>query len=390
MTWEACRRRVSGMKTSSITPMLLLAGLSTSALLLTSCEKDAAAAAAEEVKLPAYPAFHPVVRNVSDVHDYVAEIRSARHIEIGTRVEGFLSKVHVDEGERVEEGQLLFTLSDQEFQAQMKRAEAALLSARADLKSAEIEAANAKSLKEKNIIAHTEYELAAVKVEAARAKIIECEADVQDAKTELAYTEVHAPFAGVISRLPKKAGSLVGEGETLTTLSDDAEVFAYFNVSESEYLDLARHKDKGAAQTISLILADGSKHEQAGKIESWDSVVSPETGSVAFRARFANPQQLLKHGASGKVIVETPVADALVIPQRCTFEVQHKLCVYVVDGAGKVQLRNVQPSLRLDNQFVISSGLQPEDRVLLEGIQSVKEGDIIELEMKPGGEVALR
>jgi len=382
------------MKPSLFIHTLVITGISS--LLcsaLTSCGEKAAAASSESTKAAspsAYPAFHPSITNVADKREYVAEIRSARHIEVGARVDGFLAKVHVDEGERVKEGQLLFTLSDQEFQAQLKRAEAALLSARSELKSAEIEASNTKSLLEKNIIASTEHDLAVVKVEAARAKIAESEADVLDARTQLTYTQIHAPFSGVISRLPKKAGSIIEEGEALTTLSDDTDVLAYFNVSEAEYLDLARNKEKGAAQSISLFLADGSKHEQAGKIESWDSVVSPETGCIAFRARFANPQQLVKHGASGKVIVETPVANALVIPQRCTFEVQHKLCVYCVGGDGKVQLRAIEPSLRLDNRFVIRDGLKAEDTVLLEGIQSVREGEIIQPQMKEGGEVALR
>jgi membrane fusion protein (multidrug efflux system) len=211
---------------------------------------------------------------------------------------------------------------------------------------------------------------------------------VADAERRLGYAEVRAPFDGIINRIKTKAGSLVSEGDLLTSISNDGDVHAYFNVSEREYLELAKRKDLGVQGSVVLELANGALHPYQGRIETWENVISKSTGNIAFRASFPNPEHLLKHGSSGKVMVQSHLKNVLVIPQKCTFEVQHKTCVFTLNADNSIQLRSIGTKLRLPNHYVIDFGLLPTDRIIFEGIQVVKEGEVIAPDFKALAEVA--
>ncbi len=326
-------------------------------------------AAAEE-----FPVTMPVVIDTSYTVDYVAEITSVQNIEIRARIDGYIEKVYTDEGKFVREGDLLFSISSQEYQEELLKASANLKVAIADAKTAELDYQNVKILVEKNIVSKSELEMAKARLTALQAKIEEARSHEASARLRLGFTQIKAPFSGVIDRIPNKAGSLIDEGTLLTTLSDNREVFAYFNVSEREYLDfVANASDDSRFREVSLILANNKKHPYRGKIETVEGEFDQSTGSIAFRARFPNPEKVLKHGASGKVRVVRYLKNVTVVPQKATFEIQDRMYVYAVDSNNVLRMRRIRTTHRLPHLYVITSGLSPGERFIYEGIQDARD-----------------
>ena len=336
----------------------------------TACKDKKEEAKKETVKLPV---THPIVMDTTITKDYIAEIQSLQNIEVRSKVKGFLETINIDEGQRVEAGKLLFTIRARGFEAELAKAQA-------QVRTAELEMQNVKTLADKNIVSQPELALAI-------AKVNEAKADVGIAEAELSFTKIYAPFSGIVDRLKIKVGSLVDEGALLTTLSNNKDVYAYFNVSEREYLDFkTKGKDK-EKNVVSLMLANGTMHKYKGAIEAIEGEFDKNTGSIAFRAKFPNPDLLLKHGETGKVQLTVDLKNALVIPQKATYELQDKVYVFVVDDNNVVKARNITIKQRFQNLYVIESGLSVNDKILLEGVQTVKEDDKIETELLPAREV---
>lgn len=310
-----------------------------------------------------YSVTNPMVIDTSFTKEYVSQIKSVRNIEIRTLEKGFLQNIYVDEGQFVEAGQILFKIMPKMYEAE-------LMKAKAEAKAAEIEYLNAKTLADKNVVSKNEQALALAKLEVARA-------DVAMAKLHLSFTEIKAPFAGTIDRLPKKIGSLLEEGELLTSLSDNSKVFAYFNVSEPEYIDYQTHIKDRADTNISLLLANETQLKYKGKVQLVESEFDNETGNVAFRAIFPNPDKLLKNGETGKVLMIVPVKNALIIPQKATYEIQDKIYVFVVDKNNVVKSREITITGEVPDLYVVKSGLTVGDKILLEGVQKAKDNDKI-------------
>lgn len=327
-----------------------------------------------------FPVTGPLLIDTTYKSEYVAEIQSLQNVEIRAKFKGFIEKIYVDEGKPVQAGQILFSINSQEFQKELLKAKAMVKTALAETKTAELELQTAKTLFEKNIVAKSEFEKAQANVDAANAKVEEAKANEASAHINVSLAEIKAPFAGTINRIPFKTGSLIDEGTLLTTLSNNKEVFAYFNVSEKEYLELAS-KSKEEKQMVSLILANGQHHPYKGSVETIEGEFDKNTGNIAFRAKFPNPELLLKHGASGKVQLTNHLKNAMLIPQKSTFEIQGNLYVFVVDNTNTIQMRKIVPALRMSQLYAISSGLSVTDKFIFEGIQRVKEGDKIEPEL---------
>jgi membrane fusion protein, multidrug efflux system len=333
---------------------------------LASCAKKTEEVAKETALLPI---TSPILMDTSMTKEYIAEIQSLQNIEVRAKVKGFLESIKVDEGQHVEAGQTLFTIRSREYEAELAKAQA-------EVNTSELEMQNVKTLADKNIVSQTELALAV-------AKLNEAKAQLGIAETAMTFTKITAPFSGVVDRIKFKVGSLIDEGTLLTSLSNNKEVYAYFNVSEKEYLDFkSRGKDK-EKNVVSLLLANNTPHKYKGVIETIEGEFDKETGSIAFRAKFPNPELLLKHGETGKVLLTVDVKNALIIPQKATYELQDKIFVYVVDDNNIVKARNVVIKQKLPNLYVIESGLATTDKILLEGIQSVKENDKIQTEFMP-------
>ncbi|MEI8059266.1 MAG: efflux RND transporter periplasmic adaptor subunit, partial [Ferruginibacter sp.] len=223
----------------------------------------------------------------------------------------------------------------------------------------------------KNIVSKSEL---AIK----EAKLDEAKADLALAALHLSLTEIKAPYDGVIDRIKLKQGSLIDEGSLLTTLSDNKNIYAYFNVTENEYLDYKSHSGSGDNKSVNLLLANGTKYLHAGIVETIEGEFDNETGNIAFRAKFPNSEMLLKHGETGKVQMKIALSNALIIPQKATYEIQDKIYVFVVDKNNVVKSRNITIKNRLNDIYVVDTGLAADDKILLEGVQNVKDDDKIE------------
>ncbi len=306
--------------------------------------------------------------------NYVASIEAIKNVEIRARVQGFLNKIFVDEGQEVKNGQFLFQIDPKEFEIEVSKAKANVSNAIAESKTAEVELSRVKVLLSKNIVAPSELEMMEAKLNAAKAKIEEAQSEQRNAETRLSYTLVRSPFDGIIDRIPLKTGSLVDAGSLLTTISDNREVYAYFTVSESEYLRYKKDVSNTRNEKVNLILADGEPYKDSGFIETVDGEFDEATGSIAFRAKFPNHEKLLRHGASGKVQLTVPAEKVLLIPQKCVFEIQDKNYVFIVNTDNTVKMRGVVPQARLSDAYLIKEGLEVGDKIVFEGVQNIKEG----------------
>ncbi|AHM60370.1 RND family efflux transporter MFP subunit [Flammeovirgaceae bacterium 311] len=325
----------------------------------------------------ALPVTQVIAKDTILHYEYVADIQAVRNVELRARVEGFLEKIYVDEGKVVKKGQLLFRLNDEEYRAEVAKAKANYESAIAESKARELEVERLKVLVEKNVIAESELKVAQARLKAVYAKIEESRSAQSNAAQRLSYTSIRAPFDGIIDRIPFKAGSLIDHGTLLTTVSDVSAVNVYFNVSEGEYLEHVKSQlndEVTRSQKVNLVLADGTIYAHAGSIETMQGEFQASTGSIAFRARFPNPNSLLKHGATGKIRMASRIEGAVMVPQKAVFEIQDKYYVFTVDSNNQAHMKNFVPKTRFSHYYIVESGLEAGDRIVYEGIQEIRDG----------------
>ena len=351
--------------------IVMFAGLS-ALLYLTSCtsKKEEKEGTGEEAR---YTVTSPLRMDTSFTKEYVSQIKSVRNIEIRAQEKGYLQNIYVDEGQYVKAGQLLFRITPKMYEAELQKAEA-------EVKSEELELQNTKVLVDKNVVSKNEQAMA-------QAKLDQAKAGMSLAKLHLSFTEIRAPFDGTIDRIPKKLGSLIDEGELLTSLSDNSQMFAYFNVSEPEYLDYETNAKGRGSNKVGLLLANNLPLKYKGDVETVEGEFDSETGNIAFRARFPNPDRLLKNGETGKVQMTIPVTQALIIPQKATYEIQDKVYVFVVDKNNVVKSRNITLAGEMPDLYVVGSGIAENDKILLEGVQKARDDEKISFQYLAPGEV---
>ena len=324
-----------------------------------------------------YLVVNPIIKDTTYERDYAATINSFQNVEIRSKVKGFVEDIYLDEGQKVKKGQILFTLNSKEYEQHVHKAEAAIQSTLAELRASEIEVENTKKLFDKNIVSKSELDLITTKVNINKAKVNEARVAKEQALLHVEFTKIKAPFDGIINRIPNKKGSLIDEGALLTSISNNESVYAYFSVSEIDYLDYVQSKSKN--NTVTLSLANNSIYPYKGTIETTESEFNKETGNIAFRAKFPNPEKLLKEGGTGKILVKKLYKNAIIIPQKSTFEVQGNIYVYLVDKNNTVYSKKINPINRLSNYFVLDKDLTKEDKLIYEGIQNIKTGDKVKL-----------
>ncbi len=306
----------------------------------------------------------PLRKGTELTREYVAQIRAIQHIELRALERGYLTEIFVDEGQHVEKGQKMFQIMPLIYQAELEKAEA-------EAQLTQIEYQNTKTLADRKVVSSQELALARAKVDKARAEL-----DL--AKAHRSLTEIRAPFDGIMGRFQVRLGSLVDEGDLLTTLADNSTVWVYFNVTEAEYLDYKSRSEAERSRPVKLVMANGQVFDRPGKIETIEADFNNETGNIAFRAAFPNPGALLRHGETGKVVMTVPVDDALLIPQKATFEILDRRYVYVLDDENVVRSRPIRVTAEVPHVFVLDGGLDVKDRILLEGLRKVTDGDEVE------------
>lgn len=310
-----------------------------------------------------YLVSSPVRKDTSITKDYVCQIHSIRHIELRALEKGYLQNIYVDEGQFVKKGQRMFYIMPNVYQADLQKA-------KAEARVAEIELQNTQLLAEGNVVSQNELAMA-------KATLDKAKAEVALAETHLGFTDVRAPFDGMMDHLEVREGSLLDEGELLTTLSDNSKMWVYFNVPEAEYLDYIISKDKDSKKEVQLLMANNKPFNQKGIVETIQAEFNNETGNIAFRATFPNPDGILRHGETGSILMKVPLKNALLLPQKATFEVLDKKFVFVIDEENKVSQREITVGAELPHLFEVTKGLSENDKVLLEGIRMVKNGEEI-------------
>lgn len=338
----------------------ILMVISLCALLLdTSCESKKEEKE-EEVK---YLVTSPLQKDTLITKEYVAQIHAISHIELRALEKGYLQKIYVDEGQLVKKGQLMFQILPMIYEAETQKAQA-------EANFAEIEYKNTKSLADSNVVSKNELALG-------KAKLDKAKAELGLAQAHLSFTQIRAPFNGIMDHFQGRLGSLVNEGDLLTTLSDNSKMWVYYNVPEAEYLDYKTQIIKEGALKVELQMANNKLFDYPGLVETIEADFNNETGNIAFRATFPNPKGLLRHGETGNVLVKLPLKDALIIPQKATFEVLEKKYVYVLDKDNVIRSREIKIEAELPHIFVVKSGLKTSDKILLEGLRQVHENEKI-------------
>ena len=354
--------------------LLLLTGLTT-CLLSTGCHRDdtghehgpKAEHSAEHT--PAHSTHgggpakvvvsRPLKQEVTVQREYVCRIQSCRNIELRALEQGYLEQVQVKEGQLVEEGAPMFQIQPTVYEAERQRAVA-------ELEAARVEYENTRRLAENQVVSQAELALA-------KAHLDKAQAELNLAEAHLRFTDIRAPFTGLVDRLQVRRGSLLEEGELLTTLSDNREMWVYFNVPEADYLEYAAEERK--EQAVALIMANGEPFKSPGKINAIEAEFDNRTGTILFRADFPNPERLLRHGETGKIRLSKRLKDAVLVPQKATFEVLDHCYVLVIDAEGVVRQQRIRVAESLEDVFIVIEGIGEKDRIIVEGIRQVHSGD---------------
>jgi membrane fusion protein (multidrug efflux system) len=316
----------------------------------------------------------------------VGQTRGETEIEVRARVEGYLQTINYQEGSPVRKGDLLYTIDPQPFEASLARARGVLAEAEADHARAVQDERRYKPLVEKNAISRQDYETAVVVERAAAANVAAARASARAAELDLGYTKVAAPESGLAGKTEVYPGTLVGRGEStlLTRISQIDNIHVRFTIPERDYLYYARRRQEREAQGVAgtpqdlpfeLILGDGSVHPQPGKLVFIDRNVDPTTGSILLEAAFPNPGEIVRPGQFARVRVAVDQKKgALLVPQRAVTEMQGLYNVAVVKSDDTVEIRPVGAGARVGNLWIIDSGLEPGDRIIVEGVQKVRPG----------------
>ena len=308
----------------------------------------------------------PLRKDTSILEDYVGQVRSIQHIELRALEGGYLEHIYVDEGQMVQKGQLMFEIMPKIYEAEVSKA-------KAEVDYAEIEYKNTKSLADSDVVSQNELALSSAQFQKAQA-------EYQLAKVHLSFTKIKAPFTGIMDRFNVRLGSLLEDGELLTSLSDNSKMWVYFNVPESQYLLYKKEVKKDSIIPVRLKMANGEMFEHDGRVETIEADFNNETGNISFRATFPNEEGLLRYGETGTIQMVTPLNNALLIPQKATFEVLDKKYVFVVDDKNVIHTREVTIQDEMSDIYVISKGLETTDRIVLNGLRKVEEGQEIDPE----------
>jgi membrane fusion protein (multidrug efflux system) len=365
-----------------------LAGVLATGLL--GCSNEAGSAATppspEVVVVTVQPRDLPVA------YEYVGQISGVREVEVRPRISGILERWNYTEGAPVKAGDSLFTIDPEPFRVELAKAEAALASAEASLSQASRNSARLKPLWEAKAVSQRQYDDAVSEEEVAAANVAAAKASVAQARLNLSYTRVEAPISGITGRALKSEGSLVeGEKTLLTTLSQIDPIHVIFSFTEAEHLKFTRSVAEGRLTLpgdgkfdVKLKLADGSEYDHAGKVDFTDVRVNPDTGTIEARAVIPNPNHLLRPGQFVRVRLSgAHHPGAIAIPQRAVLEGPNTKIVMTVNPQGMVEPRPVQVGDWSGEDWIITGGLHPGDKVVVDGVVKARPGSPVRVAEAP-------
>ncbi|APY10842.1 efflux transporter periplasmic adaptor subunit [Seonamhaeicola sp. S2-3] len=349
--------------------IILIAVVASVFITIVSCgNKEKAPVAAKQQALP-FPVTQLQPQTVTGYAEYPVSIEGIVSSDVRAKTTGYIQKVLVDEGARVRKGQPLFKL---ETQALSQDAEAA----KAQVNVAQVEVNKLKPLVEKNIISQ-------VQLETAKANLAQAKANYSSIVANISYATVKSPVDGYVGSINFREGALVSAADAtpLTTVSDISKVYAFFSLNETDYLDFIQNaKGKNLEEKlknypeVSLILANGSTYNVKGKIQTSTGQVNQNTGTISLRAIFDNPNEILTNGSSGKIKIPSTYNNAIVIPQSATYEQQGKVMVFTIDENNSAKSKVVKVQAKVDNLYVIESGIDANTKIIASGVSKLRDG----------------
>ena len=348
---------------------------------LLSCGSKETPATADAAK--DYPVLTIIPTTSTLSTQYPAMIEGQQNIEIRPKIDGYIENIFVDEGAQVRRGQKLFQILAPQYEQEVRTANANIKIAEANVKTAEMELNKVKPLVEKKIISAYELESAEFNLESKKAVLAQARATLANARVNLSYTTIESPVNGVIGTIPYRIGSLVSSNtaQPLTTVSNIENIYAYFSINEKQALEASRNlKGKTSAERIAslppvkLILSNGTEYPHSGRIETASGLINPSTGSLRIRATFPNPDNIIRSGSSGMVLIPATIDSAILIPQKSTYEIQGKKFVYKVTDNNTVQSEEIKIMDNTGGQYyVVQDGLKAGDQIVLEGVAGLRE-----------------
>jgi membrane fusion protein (multidrug efflux system) len=354
---------------------------------MISCSNSKASENAAGAPVQDLPVLTLTQLPASVFQEFSASLEGTKDIEIRPQVEGYIEKIFVDEGAHVRKGQPLFKINERPYREQLNNASASLAAAKANLTTAQINVSRLTPLVQNNIVSEVQLKSAQAAYNAAAASVAQAQAQVQSARINLGYTLITAPADGYVGRIPMKTGSLVGLStpQPLTVLSEISTIYAYFSLSEHDFLRFKEQYPGTAIEDkirkmapVDLVLADNTVYPLKGKVEVVSGQFNNTTGSIAFRAAFPNKEGALRSGNTGKIRLPLPMIQALVVPQDATYELQDKVFVFVVRDSNKVASVPLNIAERKGNYYLVQSGVKAGDRIVYSGLDRLREGAVIQ------------
>jgi len=354
--------------------------------LLTSCSPQQPGAGFD-TSPKEYPVYTLQTGAATIISAYPASLEGEQNIEIRPKVDGFIREIFVDEGAVVKKGQLLFKLHAPQYEQEMVSAAAMISSAEAAVNAARLQVNNILPLVKKAIVTHTALETAQYQLAEKEAALAQAKASLANARTNIGYTSIGSPVNGIVGAIPYKTGSLVSSQSplALTTVSNIGKVYAYFSFDEKQLLGFfARYPGHTVEEKlkhfppVTLLLTDGTEYPEKGRIAAVNGMIDKKTGSISFRATFPNPSGMLRSGGSATLQIPLELPDALLLPQKATFEMQGKKLVFVVDEKNRVSSREVQVTAAGNGgNYIVQAGVQRGDRVVTDGMDNLRDSMII-------------
>ena len=362
-----------------------------SLLVMFGCQQKQEAV--KEMPPPEIPVFATRAEEVRLPIEFVGQVYGSKDIAIRARVEGFLEAIHFEEGSSVKEGDLLYVIESQPYEADVAAMMSKVAEAKTMLAKTTSDLNRIRPLARRRAVSQSELDAAVAQYEASKASVEAAQARLRASKIKLSYTRIHSPINGIIGKTKAKVGDFVGRDPNpviLNVVSNTDPIHVEFFLTENQYLELARRyaismegqeaneNQKQTAPPLDLILADGSAFSEPGKFKFVDREIDPTTGAILVQASFPNPKKLLRPGQFAKIrtILET-VKDGILVPQRCIMELQGLYRVYVVGGGDKIEEREVTVGPTMGSHWLIREGLKPGERLVYEGLQKVRDGMVV-------------
>lgn len=347
-----------------------------------------------QLPAPLVSVYQVKAQEIPIYKEFIGQVYGIKDIAIRARVEGYLEKIHFQEGLVVRQGQMLYSIESQPFEEAVAASMSKVAEARTMLAKAESDLNRIRPLAAENAVSQSDLDGAVAAYEAAQASVEASEAHLRASRINLSYTQIKSPITGIIGRTHARVGDFVGRDPNpviLNTVSKVDTIRVQFFISENQYIAVARqlidntNNERELSEirevNLELVLSDGSLYGHKGKYDFIDRGIDPTTGAILVQASFPNPDGFIRPGQFAQIRIPLRnLGKSIIIPQRSLMELQGKYQVYVVNDSSKAVLRDVTRGANYHNFWIIEDGLTDGERVIYEGLQKVRPGIIVKSE----------